>query len=126
MTLEVLAKQREDALTVRSTLDAMPKETQIEKMCKVFQLLADPVRLKIVSALLQGDMCVGFLTEVCGVSQSGVSHQLRVLRDNNIVRCKRLGQRVEYSIADEHIREIVEMSKAHLHCANGEGVWGVR
>ena len=87
-------------------------------MCKVYQLLADPVRLKIVLALMVGDMCVGQLTEVCGVTQSGVSHQLRVLRDNNIVKCKRLGQKVEYSIADKHIREMVEMSKAHLSCKN--------
>ena len=120
--MEQFEKQREQAWTAQRALETMPKEAQIEKMCKVFQLLADPVRLKIVSALLTEDLCVGPLTELCGVTQSGVSHQLRVLRDNNILRCKRLGQRVEYSIADEHIREIVEMSKAHLSCANSEGV----
>lgn len=122
--MEVLAKQREQDLTVQNALEIMPKDVQIEKMCKVFQLLADCVRLKIVSALLLEDMCVGTLTEICGVSQSGVSHQLRVLRDNNIVKTKRLGQRIEYSIADEHIREIIEVSMAHAGCAeskNGRG-----
>ena len=89
----------------------------VEKISKIFHMLADAGRLKIVLALLKGDMCVYHLTEICGGTQSGVSHQLRVLKDNKIVKSKRLGKNVEYSIADEHIREIVEMGKAHLLCS---------
>ena len=110
-------KQNQHSVTAQRAKEGVLGENEIQAMCKVYQLLADPVRLKIVLALLVGDMCVGNLTDVCGVTQSGVSHQLRVLRDNGIVKCKRLGQRVEYSIADEHIREIIEMGKAHVACA---------
>ena len=90
--------------------------SDVEKICKIFHLLADPSRLKILLALMNGDMCVYHLTEVCDSSVSAVSHQLRVLRDNNIVRGKRIGKNVEYSIADHHVREIVNMAIAHLHC----------
>ena len=120
--MKAVEKQREHDIAAQRAREEVLSDKQVAKMCKVFQLLADPVRLKIVLALLVGDMCVGHLTEVCGVTQSGVSHQLRVLRDNDIVEAKRLGQRVEYSIANEHIREIVEMGKAYLLGANERGV----
>ena len=119
--VNTVEKQREHDVSAQGARNGMLSDKQVNKMCKVFQLLADPVRLKIVLALLVEDMCVGPLTELCGVTQSGVSHQLRILRDNEIVTAKRLGQRVEYSIADEHIREIIEMGKAHLLCADGRG-----
>jgi ArsR family transcriptional regulator len=102
------------------TIAKVLRNNEVEKISKIFQILADPARLKIVLALMNGDMCVGELTGVCDVTQSAVSHQLRVLRDNRIVKGKRLGQKVEYSIADGHIREIIEMGIAHLTCVDGE------
>ena len=89
---------------------------EVEKMCKIFQVLSEPCRLKIVLALMKGEMCVYHLAEVCDATVSGVSHQLRILRDNGIVCARRFGKKVEYSIADEHVREIVEMGVAHLQC----------
>ena len=90
------------------------EETQI--ISSTFRALADPTRIKIVLALLEGDMCVYHLTEVCDGTQSGVSHQLRILRDQNIVKAKRIGQTVEYSLADEHVRKLLEISIEHLAC----------
>ncbi len=90
---------------------------EVERICKIFRLLSDGNRFKIVQALLQGELCVHHLTEVCDSSASGVSHQLRILRDNGIVKGKRFGKHVEYSISDEHIRKIVEMGIEHLKCA---------
>ena len=86
----------------------------------IFHLLSDLGRLKIVLALMQGSLCVYHLTEVCGGSQSAVSHQLRTLREGKIVSAKRVGKTVEYSLADEHIREIVALCLQHTQC--GEGV----
>ena len=88
----------------------------IVEVCKIFQLLSEPSRLKIVLALFQGNMCVYHLTEACGGTVSGVSHQLRLLRDNKIVSARRMGKNIEYSLADNHVREIVEMALAHLQC----------
>ena len=89
---------------------------EVEKMCKIFQVLSEPCRLKIVLALMKGEMCVYHLAEVCDATVSGVSHQLRIMRDNGIVRAKRFGKHVEYSIADGHVYEMVAMALEHLKC----------
>lgn len=108
--------KKEHELVVQRAKEDILSSEDVEKIARIFHMLADANRLKIVMALMKGDMCVYHLTEVCEASQSAVSHQLRVLRDNKIVKARRLGQSVEYSIADEHVREIVEMGKAHLTC----------
>ena len=109
--------EKEHQASVQRAKEGILAGSDVEKVCKLFHLLSDPGRLKIVFALMNGEMCVYHLTEVCGGSVSGVSHQLRVLRDNGIVKAKRLGKNVEYSIADNHVREIVEMGIEHLQCA---------
>ena len=72
--------------------------------------------MKIVLALLEGEMCVYHIAEVCDATVSGVSHQLRILRDNQVVKAKRYGKNVEYSIADEHVHEIIKMGIKHSTC----------
>ena len=116
----VCEREREHELVVQRVNEDILPPLDVEKIAKIFHVLSDASRLKIVMALLKGDMCVYHLTEVCDATQSAVSHQLCVLRDNNVVKAKRLGKEVEYSIADEHIREIVEMCKAHLACNAGK------
>ena len=88
----------------------------VEKICKIFYLLSDPGRFKIVQTLLTGELCVYHLCEVCQSNVSAVSHQLRLLKDNHIVKARRFGKNVEYSIADMHVREIIEMGIRHLSC----------
>ena len=113
--------QKEHEAAVQRAKENILAVSDVEKICAVFRVLADPTRMGVLTALMQGEMCVYHLTEVCDATQSSVSHQLRILRDNNIVRARRLGQNVEYSLADAHIREIVELGKAHLLCrADGE------
>ncbi|MBQ9114120.1 MAG: winged helix-turn-helix transcriptional regulator [Clostridia bacterium] len=109
-------KEKEHDITAARAKEQVLSEREIEKMGGVYRMLADPTRLKILLGLMQGEMCVYHLTEVCGGTQSGVSHQLRVLRDNKVVKAKRLGQTVEYSIADGHIREMIELGIKHLSC----------
>ncbi len=109
-------REKEHLAAVERAKEGMFSESDVGKIGKIFQLLSDPGRLKIVLALMNGDMCVYHLTEVSGGTVSGVSHQLRNLRDNGIVKAKRLGKNIEYSIADEHVREIVKTGMAHLHC----------
>ncbi len=92
------------------------------RMARIFHTLSDAGRLRIVLALMQGESCVYHLTEICGGSQSGVSHQLRVLRDNGIVRAKRIGKTVEYALADGHVREIVSLCQTHIDCLAKENL----
>lgn len=95
-------------------------QAEVEQVCTVFRMLSEPTRMRLVLALKESDLCVYHLTEACGSTQSAVSHQLRVLRDNKIVKAKRVGQSVEYSIADDHVKKIVEMALAHLGCKTEE------
>lgn len=117
----ICEKEKEHTVTAQRARESVLSASDVERVCNIFRVLADPTRMKIVLGLMNGDMCVNHLMEVCGGTQSGVSHQLRVLRDNKIVKAKRMGQNVEYSIADKHVREIVEMGIAHLYCAEGNG-----
>ena len=113
---KVCEHEKEHALTVQRVKEDILLKSDVEKIAHIFHVLSDPNRLNIVMALMKGEMCVYHLTEVCDATQSNVSHQLRILRDNNIVRARRLGQNMEYSLADQHIRDIVELGKAHLLC----------
>ncbi len=112
-----LDKEKEHDAAAKRAKEGVLATADVEKVAKVFQILAEPNRLSLVLALLKGSMCVYHLTKVCGCTASGVSHQLRILRENGIVKAKRFGKFMEYSIADGHIREIVEMGVAHLACA---------
>lgn len=91
--------------------------SDVEEMSVAFKMLSEPTRLRIVLALMQGELCVYHIAEACEGTVSAVSHQLRVLKDNKIVKARRFGKNVEYSIADEHVRKIVEMGIEHLQCA---------
>ncbi len=109
-------RERAHAITVQRAKEKVLAAMEVERVAKIFRLLAEPARLKIVLALLEGEMCVYHLLEVCDGTYSGVSHQLRILKDNNIVVSEKRGKNVEYSIADAHVKEIVEKGVAHLNC----------
>ena len=109
-------REKEHLASVRRAKEGALSSGDIEQVCKIFRLLAEPSRMKIVAALLSGEMCVYHLTEVCGGTVSAVSHQLRILRDNGIVKSKRFGKNIEYSIADAHVEKIISMGVAHVHC----------
>ncbi len=82
-------------------------------MALTFKGLADPTRLKLLSLLLQEEMCVGCLAEATQTSQSAVSHQLRLLRNLRFVSARREGQQVFYRINDEHIGELFHLALDH-------------
>ena len=96
------------------------EEETVEDTCKIFQMLSEPKRLRIVFALTKGELCVSELTAICGGEQSTVSHQLRVLRDNKIVTARREGRNVKYAVADEHVRLIVKTAIRHANCKVGD------
>ncbi len=110
-------KERAHALTAQRAKEEVVSLSDIEKACGVFRVLADPTRLKILLALMKGEMCVYHIADVVGGTVSGVSHQLRILRENNIVKATRFGKNIEYSLADKHIEKMVEMGMEHLACA---------
>ena len=109
-----LEKEHEERLA--DALASMPSEEVVLEMADIFRMLGEPSRLRIVLALAKGESCVYHLVEACGGTQSGVSHQLRVLKDNKIVKSRRAGQSVFYSIADEHIYKMLAIGMEHADC----------
>ncbi|MBI3945589.1 MAG: helix-turn-helix transcriptional regulator [Armatimonadetes bacterium] len=83
-------------------------------LAETFQALGDPTRVKILFALSQAELCVCDVAALLGVSVSAVSHQLRTLRSLRIVRPRRKGRRVYYSLDDEHVRTLFDQALEHL------------
>lgn len=109
----------EEELHERRLADAlktMPSDNQIEEMGARFKALSEPSRLKILLALSGGELCVEHITEAVGGNQSAVSHQLKTLKDNRIIKCRRDGKKILYSVSDWHIMTMIELSKEHLDC----------
>lgn len=90
----------------------------VEDVSKIFSLLGDPSRMKIVLALMEGELCVYHLCEITGGKQSATSQHLRKLKDNGILKCRKEANQVLYSISDEHITSIVSTALAHKNCHN--------
>lgn len=84
-----------------------------EKMADTFKGLADPTRLRILFILFQGEICVNDLAERVEMSQSAVSHQLRILRDLGFVSTRRDGQSIYYRVDDEHIGDLFQRTLEH-------------
>lgn len=95
-------------------------EISISRMSEFFKAMADKTRLSILIALLDGSLCVMHISARVGMSQSAVSHQLAILRRADLVRVKRQGKTLVYSISDEHVRLMLDM--ALLHVNEGEKI----
>ncbi len=89
--------------------EALP-EGELEHLALIYSLLGNPTRLKIVMALKSGEMCVCDLAAFISLSESAVSHQLRRLKDLALVKKRRAGQILYYSLDDEHVSGILEMA----------------
>lgn len=83
-------------------------------LAELFRILGDPNRLRIISVLMHHELCVHDITELVGLSQSAVSHQLRVLRQMRLVRTRKEGRKVYYALDDEHVRELFRLSLEHI------------
>jgi ArsR family transcriptional regulator len=102
-----------DAQHINQAEAALPSDGLIYEATEIFSALADSTRFKILASLAAGELCVCELTEVCAVSQSAVSHQLRLLRDRGLVHYRRDGQRAVYSLADGHVRTLITVGLEH-------------
>ncbi|MBI5680107.1 MAG: winged helix-turn-helix transcriptional regulator [Methanobacterium sp.] len=102
-----------DEETVNEIKSKMLEEGTILKITDGFKTISDPTRLKILYALSLKDLCVCDLASLLGMSQSAISHQLRVLRDKNMVSFKKEGKMARYYIADDHVMNFIKMGVEH-------------
>ena len=84
------------------------------ELAEIFKALSDPTRVKLIGALLQSELCVHDLAELLGMGQSAISHQLRYLRNLRIVKRRKAGKTVFYSLDDLHIEQIFVLTLQHL------------
>lgn len=88
--------------------------TKIEKISQLFKMLSDPTRLKILLYLKNGEQNVTAISQAMEMEQSAVSHQLRLLRENKIVRSRREGKAILYVLDDSHVLDILEQTVKHV------------
>lgn len=92
----------------------VPGNAETQQLATWFKTLGDPTRLRIILALEQTELCVCDLCEVLGMTKSAISHQLNTLRGQRLVKYRREGKIVFYSLADEHVGQIIHMAKIHM------------
>lgn len=102
-----------DAAAVERVRERLADDTRTARTTAIFSALADPTRFRILDALSHEELCVCDLASVCAISQSGVSHQLRVLRDLGLVGFTREGTRAVYRLADDHVRTLLRQGLEH-------------
>ena len=99
---------------VESTQKQMVDEDVLNKMADFFSILGDTTRVKIQDALDKNELCVCDIANVLGMSKSSISHQLGTLRRSGIVKCRKVGKEVFYTLDDEHVEEVFEVAIEHI------------
>lgn len=100
--------------TVARVKDLLPKDEVLYDLAELFKAFGDSTRVKLLCALFESDMCVCDLAAVLGISQSAVSHQLRTLKASRLVKFRRDGKVIYYSLDDEHIKSIFNQGFEHI------------
>lgn len=100
---------------VDDTIKKMADEDTFNKLAEFFKILGDTTRVKILFAIDQNEMCVCDIANVLNMTKSSISHQLGTLRRCGIVKCRKVGKEVFYSLDDEHVKEVFEVGVEHIN-----------
>jgi len=100
---------------VRKVKSKMPKEETLYDLAELFKVFGDSTRIKILWALEEAEMCVCDIAALLNMTQSAISHQLRVLKQAKLVKNRKEGKVVYYSLDDEHVRAIFQQGLAHIN-----------
>ena len=101
--------------TLLREVDAqIPDEEVLYDLAELYKIFGDSTRIKILYALFEAELCVCDIAQVLDMTQSAISHQLRLLKASKLVKFRREGKTIFYSLADEHVRTIIDMGMEHL------------
>ena len=92
----------------------MPSDDDLYDLAELFKVFGDSTRIKILFALFESEMCVCDIAETLGMTQSAISHQLKILKQSKLVNNKRDGKSMIYFLADEHVRTIIGQGMSHI------------
>lgn len=99
---------------IQSVYEEMPEEEVLYDLAELFKVFGDSTRIKILYVLFQSEMCVCDIAQLLNMSQSAISHQLRVLKQAQLVKYRREGKTVFYSLADSHVTTILNQGLEHI------------
>ena len=99
---------------VERVTSEMPPDETLYDLAELFKVFGDSTRIKILYALFEAELCVGDIAQLLGLTQTAVSHQLRVLKNNKLVKFRREGKIIFYSLADDHVHRIIGQGMEHV------------
>lgn len=114
MDFEIGEQNIVDFKKIEKIKKLLPEDCLIFEMAELFKVFGDSTRMKIISALLEEELCVGDIAVLTNSTPSAISHQLRVLKQSKLVKYRKEGKIVYYSLDDEHVREIYEKGREHV------------
>lgn len=99
---------------VKAVQEKMPDEDELYDLAEIFKVFGDSTRIKILYVLFESEMCVCDIAQLLNMTQSAISHQLRILKQSKLVKSRREGKAVFYSLADGHVRTIMNQGIEHI------------
>ncbi len=100
--------------TIDRVNEQMPEDEILYDLAELFKVFGDTTRIKILYALSESELCVGDIAQLLGLTQTAVSHQLRVLKSNKLVKFRKEGKSVFYSLSDDHVHLIINQGMEHI------------
>lgn len=100
--------------TIQAVESTMPPEEQLYDLAELFKIFGDSTRIKILYVLREHEMCVCDLAQLLNMTQSAISHQLRILKQSRLVKFRREGKTIFYSLLDEHVHGILSQGMEHI------------
>ncbi len=94
--------------------NTMPEETELYDLAELFKVFGDSTRIRILFVLFEAEVCVCDLAAALNMTQSAISHQLRILKQSRLVKNRREGKSIFYSLADDHVRSIIAQGREHI------------
>lgn len=107
--LEIIDEEK-----INKVRQKMPKDELLFDLAELFKVFGDSTRMKIICALLEDELCVGDIAVITNSTPSAISHQLRVLKQAKLVKYRKDGKSVYYSLDDEHVKQIFEKGREHI------------
>ena len=100
--------------TVKNVLEQMPADEMLYDLAELFKVFGDSTRIKMLYALFESELCVNDIAMLLGITQTAASHQLRVLKVNKLVKARKEGKLIFYSLADDHVYKIIAQGMEHI------------
>lgn len=99
---------------IKTVNEKMPEEEELYDLAELFKVFGDSTRIRILFVLLEAEVCVCDLAATLNMTQSAVSHQLRILKQSKLVKSRREGKSIFYSLADGHVKTIIDQGREHI------------